>query len=97
MTLDEKKLKTADGSFRQTTILVVTRLLQGTVGNPFSCQLLLTSVVSGTVDDGVILLLVPPWILLLTGEGCAYFRHLAGVPAAPARVHGAPVQPGTSA
>lgn len=57
----------------------------------------LTSVVGGAVDDGVILLFVPPWILLLTGERRADLRHLAGVPAAPARVHGAPVQPGTSA
>lgn len=60
-------------------------------------QLRPTSAVSGTVNDGVVLLFIPPWILFLTGEGCAHFCHFASVPAAPARVHGAPVQPRTSA
>lgn len=57
---------------------------------------MLTSVVAGTVDYGVILFLVPPWVLFLTGERRAHFCHLTSVLAAPARVHSAPVQPGTS-
>lgn len=59
-------------------------------------EFLLTSVVGRTMDDCVILFLVPSWILFLPWEWRAYFCHLTGVPAALAGVHGTPVQPGTS-
>lgn len=48
------------------------------------------------MDDGVVLLFVPLWVLLLAGERRAHLCHLTGVLAAPARVHGAPVQARTS-
>lgn len=57
---------------------------------------LLTSVVAGTVDCGVILFLVPPRILFLTRKRRAHFCHPTGVLAAFAGVHSAPVQPRTS-
>lgn len=61
-----------------------------------TCNCLLTSVVAGTVDYGVILLMVPSWILFFTRKRRARFCHLTGVLTAPARVHSAPVQTRTS-
>ena len=56
---------------------------------------MLTELVTGAVDDGLVLILVPPGVVLLPWERGAHLRHPARVLAAPARVHGAPVQPGT--
>ena len=57
---------------------------------------MLTKLVTGAVDDGLVLILVPPGVVLLPWERGAYLRDPACVLAAPARVHGAPVQPGAS-
>lgn len=54
-------------------------------------QLLLTSVMARTVYCGVILLVVPLWVLLFTRKRCAHFCYLTSVPTESARVHGAPV------
>lgn len=56
-----------------------------------STQFLLTSVMTGTVYCGVILLFVPQWVLFLTRKWCAHFCHLTGVSTESSRVHRAPV------
>lgn len=54
-------------------------------------KFLLTSVMTGAVYCGVILLLVPLWVLFLSRKWRAHFCHLTSVPTEPTRVHGAPV------